>query len=87
MTTVVIMDHEKEAEDQKLAQDLRDVSDEIIRVDEYRRDLGARRRRIMWNMLALPKSLREVAKIAGMHRGAVHKDLSRHPIDTEEETK
>ena len=39
----------------------------------------------MWSMLALPSSLGEVAKIAGMHRGAVHKDLSRHPIETDNE--
>ena len=76
---------DKEEEKQRLTQDLRDVTVEIKRVDEYRRELGGRRRRIMWSMLALPSSLGEVAKIAGMHRGAVHKDLSRHPIETDNE--
>lgn len=68
----------KEEEKAELTAALQEVTAEIQEVDERRRQLAARRRRIMWSMLALPSSLAEVAKIAGMHRGAVHKDLSRH---------
>lgn len=75
---------DKEEEKAELTAALREVTAEIQEVDERRRQLASRRRRIMWSMLALPSSLAEVAKIAGMHRGAVHKDLSRHPNYEEE---
>ena len=74
----------KEEEREALTAALREVTAEIQKADEHRSQLASRRRRIMWSMLALPSSLAEVAKIEGMHRGAVHKDLARHPNYEEE---
>lgn len=69
-----------EPEVQKAVETVEDCSKQIAELDEKRRELASQRRKAIW-VLTRTFSLAEIAAIAGMHRGAIHKDLSRHPED------
>lgn len=74
---------DKEDQKAQLIEELEDVTQNIVDLDQQRQQLAVRRRTLMWKLLRCSMSLAEVAKFTNMHRGAVHKDLSRHPVPEE----